>query len=188
MNCVEKCLRRMRTTHSCLELRAIRLASVRLIDRLRWGVYQRIVSLCVSLLVNPKPSSNVPDYFAGATKPSHFTDWSEWSVCDRHCTQNRVKRCRSRKDCGTTVLRVSTQNDVHRGTANGFFWIRHLSWRRKSAAASTRERDDEDGASNANVGDIDRRTKSFTSFKWVVIRRSFNCLTYIRQNIRKLLL
>ncbi|XP_011140391.2 coagulation factor X isoform X1 [Harpegnathos saltator] len=40
-----------------------------------------------------------------ATKPSHFTGWSEWSVCDRHCTQNRVKRCRSKKDCGTTVLR-----------------------------------------------------------------------------------
>ncbi|KAM0728427.1 Serine protease 1 [Formica fusca] len=40
-----------------------------------------------------------------ATKLSHFTNWSEWSVCDRHCTQNRVRRCRTKKDCGSTVLR-----------------------------------------------------------------------------------
>lgn len=40
-----------------------------------------------------------------ATKLSHFTSWSEWSVCGRHCTQNRIRRCRSKKNCGTTVLR-----------------------------------------------------------------------------------
>ncbi|XP_015605863.1 plasminogen isoform X2 [Cephus cinctus] len=33
-----------------------------------------------------------------------WTDWSEWSVCDRRCTQNRVRRCRSEK-CSTAVLR-----------------------------------------------------------------------------------
>ncbi|XP_020279733.1 venom prothrombin activator vestarin-D2 isoform X2 [Pseudomyrmex gracilis] len=36
---------------------------------------------------------------------SHFTGWSEWSVCNRHCKQNRVRRCRSRKVCGNTILR-----------------------------------------------------------------------------------
>ncbi|XP_076246579.1 vitamin K-dependent protein C [Calliopsis andreniformis] len=40
-----------------------------------------------------------------ATKSSYFTNWSEWSVCDRHCTQNRVRRCRVKKKCGTTILR-----------------------------------------------------------------------------------
>ncbi|XP_017876530.2 transmembrane protease serine 11A isoform X2 [Ceratina calcarata] len=38
-------------------------------------------------------------------KLMHFTNWSEWSVCDRHCTQNRVRRCRVKKKCGTTILR-----------------------------------------------------------------------------------
>lgn len=40
-----------------------------------------------------------------STKLSYFTNWSEWSVCDRHCTQNRVRRCRMKKKCGTRVLR-----------------------------------------------------------------------------------
>ncbi|EFN72139.1 Coagulation factor X [Camponotus floridanus] len=40
-----------------------------------------------------------------ATKLSHFTSWSEWSVCDRYCTQNRVRRCRLKENCGSTVLR-----------------------------------------------------------------------------------
>lgn len=39
------------------------------------------------------------------TKSFYYTNWSEWSVCDRHCTQNRVRRCRVKKKCGTTVLR-----------------------------------------------------------------------------------
>lgn len=43
----------------------------------------------------------------GSTKLSYFTNWSEWSVCDRHCTQNRVRRCREKKKCGTTILKVS---------------------------------------------------------------------------------
>ncbi|OAD61317.1 Coagulation factor X [Eufriesea mexicana] len=38
-------------------------------------------------------------------KLSYFTNWSEWSVCDRHCTKNRVRRCRVKKKCGTTVLK-----------------------------------------------------------------------------------
>nr|XP_012148872.1 PREDICTED: vitamin K-dependent protein C isoform X1 [Megachile rotundata]XP_012148873.1 PREDICTED: vitamin K-dependent protein C isoform X1 [Megachile rotundata] len=40
-----------------------------------------------------------------STKLSYYTNWSEWSVCDRHCTQNRVRRCRLKKKCGTTILR-----------------------------------------------------------------------------------
>ncbi|XP_043525382.1 plasminogen isoform X1 [Frieseomelitta varia] len=40
-----------------------------------------------------------------ATKLSYFTNWSEWSVCDRHCTQNRVRRCRVKKKCSNTILR-----------------------------------------------------------------------------------
>ncbi|XP_076636759.1 uncharacterized protein LOC143349409 [Colletes latitarsis] len=32
-----------------------------------------------------------------------FTNWSEWSVCDRHCTQNRVRRCRAKNKCGSTI-------------------------------------------------------------------------------------
>ncbi|CAK9816871.1 Serine protease 1 [Anthophora plagiata] len=40
-----------------------------------------------------------------STKLSYFTNWSEWSVCDRHCTQNRVRRCRVKKRCGNTILR-----------------------------------------------------------------------------------
>nr|XP_034183762.1 urokinase-type plasminogen activator isoform X1 [Osmia lignaria] len=51
------------------------------------------------------------DSFAGqspknkSTKLSYYTNWSEWSVCDRHCTQNRVRRCRLKKKCGSTILR-----------------------------------------------------------------------------------
>ncbi|XP_066586306.1 coagulation factor X isoform X2 [Prorops nasuta] len=40
-----------------------------------------------------------------SSRSLHFTNWSEWSVCDRHCMQNRVKRCRTKTVCGTTVLR-----------------------------------------------------------------------------------
>lgn len=40
-----------------------------------------------------------------STRSSFFTNWSEWSVCDRHCTQNRVRRCRLKKKCGTTIHR-----------------------------------------------------------------------------------
>ncbi|XP_011308006.1 chymotrypsinogen B isoform X2 [Fopius arisanus] len=38
-------------------------------------------------------------------KSSYFTQWSEWSVCDRHCSQNRVKICKIKKKCGTTIIR-----------------------------------------------------------------------------------
>nr|XP_050846997.1 coagulation factor VII isoform X1 [Vespula vulgaris]XP_050846998.1 coagulation factor VII isoform X1 [Vespula vulgaris]XP_050846999.1 coagulation factor VII isoform X1 [Vespula vulgaris] len=41
----------------------------------------------------------------GSSKLSYFTNWSEWSVCDRHCSQNRVRRCMTKSQCGTTVLR-----------------------------------------------------------------------------------
>ncbi|KAJ8668829.1 hypothetical protein QAD02_000088 [Eretmocerus hayati] len=34
-----------------------------------------------------------------------FTDWSDWSVCDRYCYQNRIRRCRSEGKCGSTILR-----------------------------------------------------------------------------------
>ncbi|XP_076662265.1 uncharacterized protein LOC143365721 [Halictus rubicundus] len=40
-----------------------------------------------------------------STRSSFFTNWSEWSVCDRHCTQNRVRRCRLKKKCGSTIHR-----------------------------------------------------------------------------------
>ncbi|XP_014609946.1 PREDICTED: coagulation factor VII isoform X1 [Polistes canadensis] len=40
-----------------------------------------------------------------SSKLSYFTNWSEWSVCDRHCSQNRVRRCMTKSQCGTTVLR-----------------------------------------------------------------------------------
>ncbi|XP_076281626.1 uncharacterized protein LOC143209612 isoform X2 [Lasioglossum baleicum] len=40
-----------------------------------------------------------------STRSDFFTNWSEWSVCDRHCTQNRVRRCRLKKKCGTTIHR-----------------------------------------------------------------------------------
>ncbi|XP_063977925.1 prostasin-like isoform X2 [Diachasmimorpha longicaudata] len=38
-------------------------------------------------------------------KSPYFTGWSEWSVCDRHCFQNRVKICKISKKCGTTIIR-----------------------------------------------------------------------------------
>ncbi|KAI4472572.1 hypothetical protein M0802_008841 [Mischocyttarus mexicanus] len=40
-----------------------------------------------------------------SSKLSHFTNWSEWSVCDRHCSQNRVRICMTKSHCGNTVLR-----------------------------------------------------------------------------------
>ncbi|XP_046421663.1 plasminogen-like isoform X1 [Neodiprion fabricii] len=40
-----------------------------------------------------------------SSKILHFSEWSEWSVCSNHCTQNRVRRCQAKKKCGTTVLR-----------------------------------------------------------------------------------
>ncbi|XP_058802251.1 transmembrane protease serine 7-like [Phymastichus coffea] len=36
---------------------------------------------------------------------SEYTNWSDWSVCDRYCQQNRVKRCQLRERCGRTILR-----------------------------------------------------------------------------------
>ncbi|RLU22998.1 hypothetical protein DMN91_005276 [Ooceraea biroi] len=48
------------------------------------------------------------------TKLSHFTSWSEWSVCNRHCTQNRVRKCRWKKNCGTTVLKEERSCDHDR--------------------------------------------------------------------------
>lgn len=58
--------------------------------------WQRVVGQDSAVVQLPKNRS---------TKLSYFTNWSEWSVCDRHCTQNRVRRCRVKKKCSTTILR-----------------------------------------------------------------------------------
>ncbi|XP_011500190.1 PREDICTED: coagulation factor IX [Ceratosolen solmsi marchali] len=43
-----------------------------------------------------------------------FTSWSDWSVCDRYCFQNRVKKCRVRKKCGNTIMKEE-RNCTHEG-------------------------------------------------------------------------
>ncbi|XP_014234130.1 coagulation factor VII [Trichogramma pretiosum] len=45
---------------------------------------------------------------------SEFTDWSDWSVCDRNCMQNRIKKCRAPSQCANSLLReerVCTDED-----------------------------------------------------------------------------
>ncbi|CAB0034188.1 unnamed protein product [Trichogramma brassicae] len=47
---------------------------------------------------------------------SEFTDWSDWSVCDRNCMQNRIKKCRAPSQCANSLLRV---NDEVRAARKG---------------------------------------------------------------------
>ncbi|OXU30085.1 hypothetical protein TSAR_004174 [Trichomalopsis sarcophagae] len=41
-----------------------------------------------------------------------FTSWSDWSLCDRYCSQNRVKKCRAKKKCGNAVIRFRMRISV----------------------------------------------------------------------------
>ncbi|KAI4478802.1 hypothetical protein M0804_011548 [Polistes exclamans] len=84
-----------------------------------------------------------------SSKLSYFTNWSEWSVCDRHCSQNRVRRCMTKSQCGTTVLRVSVNViEVVIITIKIF-----IIFDRKNVLANTREKDEEKDVSNVNVED-----------------------------------
>ncbi|XP_033210972.1 coagulation factor X isoform X3 [Belonocnema kinseyi] len=56
----------------------------------------------------------------------HFADWGEWSVCNRHCTQNRVRKCRPKQTCGTVMIREERVCDHERK-----IWSRRCKLRQK---------------------------------------------------------
>lgn len=135
---------------------------------LLWNNYQRTVSvfqflslflLTVIFLALFIKNINT----LGSTKLSYFTNWSEWSVCDRHCTQNRVRRCREKKKCGTTILKVSSW--IFHFIANIIIqYSIYIILYRKKELVNTIEKVDGEGASNINEEVIDKMI-NFTSFR-----------------------
>lgn len=54
---------------------------------------------------NPSNWTSSHHHVEPVHKSLNFFEWSEWSVCDRRCRQNRVKRCRVKKKCGNNILK-----------------------------------------------------------------------------------
>lgn len=93
---------------------------------------------------------------AETTRSLHYTDWSEWSVCNRHCSQNRVKRCRVESKCGNSVLRVSSFVSLSYTLDCSIFEM-HNRWTlffiRRNEVVTTREKvGDEDANRERNEG------------------------------------